>query len=328
MIALEGLVRLESPGRWRPEAGAAHRDVYVSVGEAELVIQSPEGEPLAHWSLPALVRVNPGQVPAIYAPDSPTGETLDIDEPEMVEALDRVTRAVARGRRRGGRVRRATVGLVLGAAVGLGAMWLPGALRRHAANVMPLPAQEEIGSRLLAEMTRRAGPSCTSPTGAEALETLADRLAPLSRTRLTVLRDLAPPALALPGGIVAISNRILVTQDDPELAAGHVLAALVAAGTRRPLDRYLDGLGVWRLGGLLVSGHLPEPTLATHAAGLLAEPPRPPSEARLRQGFAAARLSWGPYATDQGLDPAAPSPDMPPALDDSAWQALREICDT
>lgn len=327
MIALDGLERLESPGRWRPEAGADMRDVYVAVGEAELVIQSPDGGPLAHWSLPALVRANPGSMPALFAPDAGSDETLEIDEPEMADALDRVTRAVARGRRRGGRVRRATIVLgALGVAV-LAALWLPGALRSHAAGVMPLPVREEIGNRLLARITELTGPPCTSPTGAEALETLAERLAPLSRTRMVVLRDLPQPSLALPGDLVAVSDATLVLRDDPELAAGQVLSTMIGAQRLRPIDRFLDALGPLELGRLLASGHVPEGAVARHAEALMLTGRDVVPEAALRQGFASARLAWAPFATEAGLDPSAPVPDMPPALDDTAWQALRGICD-
>ncbi|MEM7489308.1 MAG: hypothetical protein AAF390_09325 [Pseudomonadota bacterium] len=327
MTAIEGLERLETAAIWRPEAGGPERGVYVSIGEAELVIQDASGTALTHWSLPALVRRNPRQMPARYAPDETSAEELEIEEPEMIAALDRVTRAVARGRRRPGRLRRAALGLVLGLATGFALLWTPGVMRDLAADIMPLPARAKVGERMIERIAALTGPPCATPIGTEALETLKARLLPLRQARLTVLRDLPQPVLALPGGLFAISDALLVTQDDPELVAGHVLAAALAAGPDGPLEALLADLGPLDLVRLMASADVSERVLAAHTeARLLADPP-PPDATTLRPGFASARLGWTAYAAATGLDVPPDAPAMPPAMDDTTWQALRGICD-
>ncbi|MEM7710277.1 MAG: hypothetical protein AAF264_05895 [Pseudomonadota bacterium] len=327
MTAIDGLDRLETPALWRQMEGGLQRAVYVSIGEAELVIQDPSGIALAHWSLPALIRRNPRKLPARYAPDPTSGEELEIEEAEMVAALDRVTAAVARGRRSPGRLRRAGIGLVLGLGLGFAVLWTPGFLRDLTANSLPLPAQAEIGRRMLDQIADLTGPPCATPVGTEVLETLRARLLPLRQARFTVLRDLPQPALALPGGHFALSDELLVIQDDPELLAGHVLATALTAGTDGPLRALLADLSTFELVRLLASGAVAERALSAHTeARLLAAPPAPDG-ARLRPGFATARLGWGSYATATGLHVPADAPPMPPALDDAAWQALRGICD-
>ena len=44
----------------------------MSLGKATLVIATPAEVVRTHWSLPALIRLNPGKHPAIYAPSPQT----------------------------------------------------------------------------------------------------------------------------------------------------------------------------------------------------------------------------------------------------------------
>jgi hypothetical protein len=327
LTAIDGLERFEAPAIWRPSEGAEPREVYVAIGEAELVILESGGAALAHWSLPALLRVNPGKIPALYRPDRDAKEELEVEELEMVATLDRLTRAVEMGRRRPGRLRRVATGLVLGASVGLAAMWLPGALRDHTANVVPPAARAQIGAQLLSEIAAVTGPPCVTPTGQEALETLAARLRPLRPLRLAVLPDLPRPALALPGDLILVSDATLTADDDPASAAGYVLAEALRSGSSAALHDLLDGLSLFDLARLLTSGDVARKALASHAETLLSEDAPPPEAARLRAGFAAARLDWAPFAAQTGLPADAEAPPMPPAMDDATWLALREICD-
>ncbi|CTQ32922.1 hypothetical protein [Jannaschia rubra] len=327
MTALDGIERFETSGLWRADGAAARRNVYVSIGEAELVVQDREGTALSHWSLPALVRLNPRVMPARYAPNAGADEELEIDEPEMVAALDRLVAAVEKGRRRPGSLRRLLTGLVLGFAVGLLVMWLPGALRRQAEAIIPASQRAEIGARMLGRMTALTGPPCGTLTGSEALARLKTRLLPATPADLVILRDLPQPALALPGGLIVVSDAVLVEQDDPNVAAGHILSAALAARAEPPLARFLDEAGFFRIASLMARGDVPGSTIDRHVDKLLANGHSRLPDDTLRSGFDAARLAWTPWAEAVGLPPGETLPsDMPPALDDTSWQALREIC--
>ena len=327
MTALEGLDRLESPGLWRADREAPPRDVHVAVGDAELVIEDRAGAALSHWSLPALVRVNPRGMPACYAPAAGSDEILEIAEPEMVAALDRVMAAVERGRYHPGVLRRLAVGLVAAVLAGALALWLPGALRRQAAVIVPAAQQAEIGRLLLRGLETAAGPACANPLGREALEQFRDRIFPARPVELAVLRDLPRPVVALPGGLLAVSGAILTGQDDPDVAAGHALAAAETPPGATPFEAFLHDMGTLNLARMLLTGEVPRAAVSTHVERLLAEEAPAPSPQALRPAFAAAGLAWEPFAraTGRPADPIAPSR-MPPALDDTPWQALREIC--
>ena len=69
MTALAKYQRLECTGLWRPTAAAQMREVVVGLGSTTLVLADPKtAMALAHWSLPSLERLNPGEMPAIFAP--------------------------------------------------------------------------------------------------------------------------------------------------------------------------------------------------------------------------------------------------------------------
>ena len=98
MTALDEYQRLEAPAVWRtsPED---RLEVFVSVGNASLIIYTFKDEPLAHWSLGAMERANPGEMPAVYHPAGDPSETLEFGESEtmMVAAIERLQAAIERG---------------------------------------------------------------------------------------------------------------------------------------------------------------------------------------------------------------------------------------
>ena len=79
MTALAEFEKIEAVAVWRSDASAQRRDVVVALGDATLTILDMQDRPLAHWSLPAVARANPGKMPAIYHPDGDPEETLEFD---------------------------------------------------------------------------------------------------------------------------------------------------------------------------------------------------------------------------------------------------------
>ena len=96
MTALDRYVRLESDALWRAAPDAQRRDVLIAFGDATLVISDQAGRPLAHWSLPALIRQNPDKNPAVYVPDEDGSELLEISDATMIDAIEEVRKALAK----------------------------------------------------------------------------------------------------------------------------------------------------------------------------------------------------------------------------------------
>ena len=255
MTALKEFERLEAAGLWRADPEAQRRDVIISLGDATLTISAINERPLAHWSLAAVERANPGEFPALFHPDGDPGETLEIpqDETAMLEAIARVQAAIGRSRARPGRLRGRQHSGHFGADPGAGVLWLPGAVTRHAVSVVPDIKSKAIGQALLGRIERVSGPACATPEAAPILKKLAQRT---GVRQLAVLRSGIPGSLHLPGGIVLLNRSFVEDFEDPAVAAGAILAERARAESRNPMAELLEAGGFAATFKLLTTGEL------------------------------------------------------------------------
>lgn len=332
MTALRKYQRLESSGLWRPTPAAQRREVLVSLREASLVISDPRSEvPLSHWSLPAIERMAGTGVPALFSPDGGASETLEIEDRDMIAALDTVHEVLERRRPHPGRLRGwgvAATFMVLAAAV---MFWLPGAMSRHAATVLPDTTRSEIGHQALIDLTRLTGSPCASPLGKKAAQALARALAPSGVKEIVVVREAVPGGMALPGGIVVIRRDLVEKANDAETAAGFALAEATRARMSDPAIPLLDYAGPVATARLLATGALPQDALDGFAETLLAQAPPPLSDTALAPAFKAQGLSLHAYAAaleDSTLEKADPFGGTSPQaiLADRDWISLQGIC--
>lgn len=342
MTALQKYQRLECSGLWRLTAAAQLREVVVGLRDTTLVLADPRTEmALSHWSLPSVERVNPGEMPAVFTPgrtdDGSPSETVEIDDPDMIAALETVRITLIRRRPRPGRVR--GLPLLLGGvlAVGFGVFWLPEAMIRHTASVLPTATRVQIGKLAQAEAARLTGSACVSPAGLQGGAALAQNLSGQGVGEIVVVRDGVKGAVALPGGIVLVSNTLVQTAPDPEPVAGYILAAMLRADLSDPVISILRHAGLTATLRLLTTGHLPEGALAGYAERLLNATPAPLEDERLLEKFRQVNVSSTAYA--HSLDPtgasvlglieADPFKGISPApiLSDNDWIRLQSICD-
>ena len=336
MTVLEQYKRLEATGLWREAPDAQRREVLVSLGDATLMISTMTEVALTHWSLPAVARLNPGRQPALYAPGAETEERLEIDDPDMVAALEMVLAAIDKRRPHPGRLR-LWIGASLGAVlVGLGIFWLPEALTRQTVALLPPASREAIGNDLLQEIGRLAGPICTNPRGSLALARLARRTFGDPAPRVAVLPSSIPETLALPGGILVVNAALVEDHETPEVLAGYLLAEDARQAAVDPMLTLLTEAGLGTTFRLLTTGEIDAEPLHAHAARLLSREAAPVADADLLPRFTAAAISTAPYAfaldisgeTVIGLIEANPVRTTPsePLLSDADWISLQDIC--
>lgn len=336
--ALRRYQKLESGGLWRETPQAQLREVVVNLGEASIVLSDPRsGTAVTHWSLPAMERLNPGQTPAAWRPGPDASETLEIDDPDMIAALETVAVAIERSRPKPGRLRQAGTIVAACAALAILIGWMPGAVMRRTAGMLPPVTRGEIGLMVLDDLARLTGPPCTAPAGQAALDRLALRLfGPENTPRLTVVREGLADTLHLPGNRIVLAEALLVVPDGPEVAAGHLVAERLRSTAGDPLLRVLNHAGLLATLRLLATGRLDPAAVAGFAETLL-QAPRPaiPDDVLLA-ALARAELPAAPYA--YALDPsgestlalieADPFPSGPPrpVLPDEDWVRLQAIC--
>lgn len=335
MVALKKYTRIEATGLWRADAQAQRREVIVVLGDATLTIKTVADQPLAHWSLAAIERVNPGKRPAVYRPDGDREEMLELPEheTEMVEALETLRRAVARARPHPGRLRWA--GFILSglAVVALAVFWLPGALLNHTVRVVPDVKRVEIGQALLTRIERVSGPVCGRSATHGGLAQLGTRL---GAPRLVVMRHGMTGALHLPGGLILVSRQLVEDFDEPDVVAGYILAEQTVAQDRDALRDVLEAAGLRASFRLLTTGTLAPASLDRYAEAVLTSPAPVPQDDALLGAFAAAGVRSTPYARARDItgesvlalieaDPMEGQP-LSPVLSDANWLRLQAIC--
>lgn len=327
--------RIEATGLWRPSPDEQRREVVVSIGEATLTISDFNDRPLTHWSLAALERQNPGVFPAIYNPDGDPGETLELDQSEttMIEAIDKLQRAIERARPHPGRLRWASVGGVVAAVVALLVFWLPGALQSHVVSVLPQIKRQEIGEMVLRRIERVSGRACNARDAQASLRALAQRT---GVRRVVILPAGVQESLGLPGGIVLLNRALVEDFEDPAVAAGYIIAERARAAQQDPMDELLDRTGTVAAFRLLTTGGLTPGQIDTYTEQVLSEPRPEIADEPLLQSFAQARLPSTPYAYARDItgetvlplieaDPMAAEP-LDQVLPDRDWVRLQNIC--
>lgn len=338
MTALKKYQRLESPGLWRDTPEAQRREVVVAFREATLVLSDPRTErALTHWSLPAVERLNPGQLPALYSPGEDSDETLEMDDPDMIAALETVRGAVRRSTPRPGRLRGTLWGGSTLAILAIIAFFLPDALVRHTASVLPSATRAQIGAAALADISRLTGAPCSTPLGDRALSLLSERLFGGAGVQLVVLPEGLPQAAALPGNILALGLPMIATAPTPDTPAGFALAETLRAEGEDPLILILNHAGFPATVRLLTTGALPDAALAgLGEVFLAADRPRLP-EPDLLARFEATAVSSTAYGfaldptgeSTLGLIEADPYRGGSPRalLNAEDWASLKAICD-
>lgn len=336
MTALKEYDRLESSGIWRESPDAQRRDVVVSFGDATLMIRDKTDTALAHWSLPAIERLNPGARPALFRPGPDAGEELELEDPILIDAIEKIRKTVARRRPHRGRLRLYIFGGLIAAIAALGYFWLPGALVRHTVSVVPDAKRLAIGSALLGHMTRLTGDTCNSNLGAAALARLKARVAGDSVRKAYVVPSGPDAALYLPGGLVVMSRTMVEDHDTPDVAAGYMLAAVERAGLRDPVQTLLEAVGGRETLHLLTTGQLDDDALKDYAETLLAAPVNGPPAGLLLDRFATAKVAAAPYAYavdvtgERTLELIEADPyrgaEAPTLMSDGDWISLQEIC--
>ncbi len=340
MTALKEFEKIEAVGIWRADAEAQRRDVIITLGDASLTIFDMQDRVLAHWSIPAIARANSGQLPAIFHPDGDPDETLELgDESDvMVEAIEKLRKAVAKRRPHPGRLRITSALVIVGAVASLGVFWLPGAVLNQTLSVLPGVKQREIGSAIVTSARRFTGVECSTPETQIALTKIAYRIAPTSDLKLHVVPDGLSDTLALPGYHFLVGRSLVEDHETPEVLIGYLLAENRSSGGASGTIRdVLESASFVDNVRLLTTGSLPEGRIDNYAEGMLSTDRKTVVDTNLLSDFESVRVSSRPFAyaidvtgeTTLDLieaDPMATQNPLP-ILSDGEWVALQGVCE-
>ncbi len=337
MTALRKYQRLEATGLWRDRPEARLREVVVGLRDATLILTDPKTEmALAQWSLPALVRLNPGATPAMFSPDTDGVEMVELDDPEMIAALETVRISLDRRRARPGRLRGVILTGTAVAVLALAVFWLPGRLMDYTAGMLPSVTQDALGQLALADMVKLTGFPCATVPGAAAARDMARRIDPANPPSIVVMRDGLSVPRVLPGDTVLLPAAVVEQATGADAVAGFVMVELLRAKSDDPTQALLHHAGLMPTLRLLASGGMAPDAVAGFGQALLAAPMTALPADPMLTAFATASITATPYA--YALDPSGESTlplieadafatgSVPAVLDDAGWLALQSIC--
>ena len=336
MTVLAEYQRLEAEGVWRADADAQRRDIIVSIGEATLTLTDLNEVAVTHWSLPAIRRKNPGNRPAIYTPGDDAPETLEIADDEMIDAVEKVLRAVRRQGRHPGRLRAMIYTSVAFLCLLAGLLWLPGALSQYASSIIPDASRHSIGARLTDDIERLTGTHCENPSASAALNRLTSRLFPDTDLSVMVLPSALDTTQHLPGRTLLASHKLVEDFETVDVLAGYLLAENLRRIEQDPFERLLQDAGLGAALGLLTTGDLPNDRVRAHAEQLIIMRRAPLEPGVLASAFKSAEIKPDAYLatinasadTANALNAASSTIASTPLLTDSEWIALQQICES
>lgn len=338
MTALHQYSRLEASGLWRSAPDAQRREVVVGLRDATIVLLDPKTErPLTQWSLPAIVRIGDVDGFVIFGAHADGEETLELDDPVMIAALDKVRVALERRRKRPGRLRSALGAALAVAVLGGIAIWLPLGLFDFTASRLPDAARRDIAAQAMADIATISGTPCGGTMGIAAARDLARRVLPNAPPAVAIMRDGLTSPAALPDGTILLPFVWVERAEGPDVLAGMVLAQSMNATandpTYDPLVAALRYAGLAATIRLLSSGALPDGALGGYGLHLVGAERAAPDTAVLHAAFASAGITTAPYAAFAAnaalaaLPDPAPQGSNPPVLEDAAFLALQYMCD-
>ncbi len=337
MTALTQYDRIEGSALWREHATEQRRDVIVSLGDATLIITDTKERPLAHWSLAAVHRVNPGKLPAIFAPDGDSEETIELNATEhvMIDAIETLCAAIERRRPKPGRVRTASFLGILLVMVLLLLVWMPIAVRDYTLRVLPKVTRQEIGTQIVGLMQPYTGAYCFSPLSKAAQKTIQSAILGPDAT-LRIVPQGVQGVIGLPGGTFLADKSLVEDYEDPDVFAGFLLAEKTRLATLDPMQAVLKSAGVIATFQLLTTGKLDDAALLDYAKDRVSMRSAPVDSETLITAFQEHNLALTPYANALDITGETTLPlleadalrnDTPiSSLGDTAWVSLQGIC--
>lgn len=331
MTAIKEFERLEALGLWRDRKDAQRREVVVSFGDSTLVLSDINNRPITHWSLAAIEHAGSSDEGTIFTVDELGEETLEIEDPLMIAAIGKIRSAIDARRPHPGRLRWFLGAGILIAFIGFSVFWLPNALTRYAASIIPDSKAVEIGDALIKSIQKTTGSACSSPAGERALRRLEERVIGAPSNRIRIVELGSKPSLHLPGGNILLNYRLAVEYPDARVMAGYAIMERAAEDEKEPLLSLFKSMGVRKTLRFLGTGNVNPDDLESFADMRLFGPVSKPNAQTMLELFTVAEVPRTPFARAAKRPDLLTEPDLPPEavepiLEDNDWVNLQEIC--
>ena len=296
MTALEKFDRLESTGLWRETSESQSVEVLITFGNSSLILSDFTGSPLTHWSLPAIVRINPTKRPAVFSPNLSDAEKIEIEDSTMINAIEEVRKSIKSRQPKPGKLRALTLLASLIVIIALLIFWLPNVLTKHTSGLVYAEQRTQIGRLLLNEISKLSGPPCETKSGTNTLSNFEKRLFPDNDIKVLVFSRGIKTSTHLPGKFILLDSKTVEDFEVPEVAAGFAVVEKIKLDNQDPIEKLLLFSGTRVVLKFLTTGKLNQITLEEYARYLLSEKPNTPAFESILKELQLANVNPDPYA--------------------------------
>jgi Zn-dependent protease with chaperone function len=259
MTALDRYALLEAEAVYHDGQSARPREVIVRFGETTLTLLTFNDEPVNHWALASLRRVDEtaprGEQEVLrLSPGHDGDERLTLTDPEMIAALREVCPDLEAPASPPSHVLRKALIWGTGALAALALIGLviaPMAAAQLALR-MPQDRAERLGEVVLAMAATRMGAGdrpgrCDASDGVAALARMTQRLQQAAGARravsVQVMRSPSDNAITVPGGLIAIMSGMIDAAGSPEEVAAVLAHEIAHAEARDPMREAFRAIG-------------------------------------------------------------------------------------
>ena len=334
MTAIKGLEKLEAVAKLSPADDDYSYEIFLTLGETSLILSNKDNKPFAHWSLAAIKRYG-RRLPAIYGMDNNFQDIIEIDDRDMISALDAIIHQLHPKKTPSLLKRLLPISMLLIIAVLFLNFWLPYRLSEYAAHATPESLEAEIGFSILKEIERLNTPLCYRTQAQQALTRFTVRIFPEQKVQIFIADIGSKNTIGLPNGMIILHKKHIEGLGSAEAVAGYILAEALRISENNPLIMLFDRLNIHEKLTYLATTKLDKSHITDFANDVMKAPSLLIEDERLLAAFYAVKLPSTPYA--QAIDPTGLSVSKliafdpikgpyPEILDDQSWLTLQSIC--
>ena len=240
MTAIKKYTRLEATGFWKESTKSEQIEVLINFGKTSITLSDYEDNPLTHWSLTAIKLVSQSQFDAIFSTDLENGETLKINDANMIEAfLLFIHKEDAKPKTPQLIFYLITFSfLVLSI---LFVLFLPSKIRSLAGSIISQPHESQLVESFINEHIREHGPVCSSPQTDQILNSILSSVKnDISILSIRIVQAQKMNILHLPGGAILVSNNFLINASNERSLVEILEHELLKALEHKPLKTLIN----------------------------------------------------------------------------------------
>ena len=240
MTAIKKYTRLEASGFWKESAESEEIEVLITFGKTSIILSDYKDNPLTHWSLTAIELMSQNQFEAIFSADLENGETLKINDRDMIDSfLLFINKGDIKPKRLNLIYYSIVVGLIIASILFL--LLLPSKIRSLTESIISQAHEVQLVEPFINEHITKYGSVCSSPQTDKILNSiLAFVRSDISILSVRIIRSQKINILHLPGGSLLVSNNFLKNASNERSLVEILEQEILQATERKPLKTLIN----------------------------------------------------------------------------------------